>query len=173
MPAYRFEALQSDGQPRKGTLEADSARSARSQLRAQGLVPLQVQAIAGGQDSTAPDLPWWQRPVGVPRKAFSDAQRAVWTRQLASLVGSGLTLERALSALAEDADHERQRHLLAAVRAEVHGGSSLGRALGQFPREFPAIDRAVIAAGEQTGNSQRCWSGWPMNSKPLRCCAAN
>jgi general secretion pathway protein F len=151
MPAYRFEALQSDGQPRKGTLEADSARSARSQLRAQGLVPLQVQAIAGGQDSTAPDLPWWQRPVGLPRKAFSDAQRAVWTRQLASLVGSGLTLERALSALAEDADHERQRHLLAAVRAEVHGGSSLGRALGQFPREFPAIDRAVIAAGEQTG----------------------
>jgi len=151
MPAYRFEALQSDGQPRKGTLEADSARSARSQLRAQGLVPLQVQAIAGGQDSTAPDLPWWQRPVGVPRKAFSDAQRAVWTRQLASLVGSGLTLERALSALAEDADHERQRHLLAAVRAEVHGGSSLGRTLGQFPREFPAIDRAVIAAGEQTG----------------------
>lgn len=151
MPAYRFEALQSDGQPRKGTLEADSARSARSQLRSQGLVPLQVQAISGGQDSTAPDLPWWQRPVGVPRKAFSDAQRAVWTRQLASLVGSGLTLERALSALAEDADHERQRHLLAAVRADVHGGSSLGRALGQFPREFPAIDRAVIAAGEQTG----------------------
>ena len=151
MPAYRFEALQSDGQPRKGTLEADSARSARSQLRSQGLVPLQVQAISGGQDSTAPDLPWWQQPVGVPRKAFSDTQRAVWTRQLASLVGSGLTLERALSALAEDADHERQRHLLAAVRADVHGGSSLGRALGQFPREFPAIDRAVIAAGEQTG----------------------
>ena len=150
MPAYRFEALQPDGQPRKGTLEADSARTARSQLRAQGLVPLQVQPIAGAPDAAA-DLPWWQQPVGWPRKAFSDAQRAVWTRQLASLVGSGLTLERALSALADEADHERQRHLLAAIRAEVHAGSSLGRALGQFPREFPAIDRAVIAAGEQTG----------------------
>ena len=151
MPAYQFEALQSDGQTRSGTLEADSAKTARNQLRAQGLVPLQVQAIALGSAAQTASLPWWQRPIGPTRRAFGDAQRAVWTRQLASLVGSGLTLERALSALAEEADDERQRHLLAAVRAEVNAGSSLARALGQFPHEFPEIDRAVIAAGEQTG----------------------
>ena len=151
MPAYQFEALQSDGQTRTGTLEADSAKTARSQLRAQGLVPLQVQAIALGSAQTSTALPWWQRPIGPTRRAFGDGQRTVWTRQLAGLVGSGLTLERALSALAEEADDERQRHLLAAVRAEVNGGSSLARALGQFPQEFPEIDRAVIAAGEQTG----------------------
>lgn len=151
MPAYQFEALQSDGQTRSGTLEADSAKTARNQLRAQGLVPLQVQAIALGSAAQTASLPWWQRPIGPTRRAFGDAQRAVWTRQLAGLVGSGLTLERALSALAEEADDERQRHLLAAVRAEVNAGSSLARALGQFPHEFPEIDRAVIAAGEQTG----------------------
>jgi len=151
MPAYRFEALQADGQPRQGTLEADSAKSARSQLRAQGLVPLQVQAIASGQDTAAIAQPWWQRSIGPQRRAFSDGQRTVWTRQLAGLVGSGLTVERALSALADEAEEERQRHLLAAIRAEVNSGSSLGRALGLFPREFPAIDRAVITAGEQTG----------------------
>ena len=151
MPAYQFEALQSDGQTRSGTLEADSAKTARSQLRAQGLVPLQVQAIALGSAQAAAALPWWQRPIGPARRAFGDGQRTVWTRQLAGLVGSGLTLERALSALAEEADDERQRHLLAAVRAEVNAGSSLARALGQFPHEFPEIDRAVIAAGEQTG----------------------
>ena len=150
MPAYRFEALQADGQPRKGTLEADSAKTARSQLRAQGLVPLAVHALVSG-DNAHPELPWWQRPIGPQRRAFNDSQRAVWTRQLAGLVGSGLTVERALSALADEADEERQRHLLAAVRAEVNAGSSLGRALAQFPREFPAIDRAVITAGEQTG----------------------
>ena len=151
MPAYRFEALQADGQTRQGTLEADSAKTARQQLRSQGLVPLQVQAIALGSAAQTASLPWWQRPIGPTRRAFGDAQRAVWTRQLAGLVGSGLTLERALSALAEEADDERQRHLLAAVRAEVNAGSSLARALGQFPHEFPEIDRAVIAAGEQTG----------------------
>jgi general secretion pathway protein F len=83
---------------------------------------------------------------------FSSSQRAVWTRQLASLVGSGLPIERALSALAEEADHDKQGQLMAAIRAEVNSGSTLGRALAQFPKEFPAIDRAVIAAGEQSGH---------------------
>ncbi len=151
MPAYRFEALQADGQTRKGTLEADSARSARSQLRAQGLVPLDVGLLGTAEQADQPALPWWQRPLGPTRKAFSSSQRAVWTRQLAELVGSGLTVERALAALTDESEHERQRHLLAAIRAEVNAGSSLGRALERFPHEFPAIDRAVIAAGEQSG----------------------
>ena len=151
MPAYRFEALQADGQTRKGTLEADSARSARSQLRAQGLVPLDVGLLGTAEQPDQPALPWWQRPLGPTRKAFSSSQRAVWTRQLAELVGSGLTVERALAALTDESEHERQRNLLATIRAEVNAGSSLGRALDRFPHEFPAIDRAVIAAGEQSG----------------------
>ena len=151
MPAYRFEALQADGQTRKGTLEADSARSARGQLRAQGLVPVEVVLLGQTPPDETAALAWWQQPIGPARTAFSASQRTVLTRQLAGLVGSGLTVERALSALADESGHERQRHLLAAVRAEVNAGSSLGHALGQYPREFPAIDRAVIAAGEQSG----------------------
>ena len=102
MPAYRFEALQADGQTRKGTLEADSARSARSQLRAQGLVPLDVGLLGTAEQPDQPALPWWQRPLGPTRTAFSSSQRAVWTRQLAELVGSGLTVERALAALTDE-----------------------------------------------------------------------
>lgn len=151
MAAYRFEALQADGQTRKGTLEADSARGARSQLRSQGLVPLQVEAIATGESDNDLSQPWWQRSIGAERRAFGSHDRLVWARQMAGLVGSGLTVERALAALADEAQDERQRHVLAAVRADVNGGSSLGRALSHFPREFPAIDRAVIAAGEQGG----------------------
>ena len=151
MPAYRFEALQTDGATRKGVIEADSLKAARSQLRAQSLVPLSVEAIASGSADPNTALPWWQRPVGRSR-AFSGSQRAVWTRQLAGLVGSGLPIERALTALAEEADDDKQRQLMAAIRAEVNGGSSLGHALAQHPGEFPAIDRAVIAAGEQSGH---------------------
>ena len=152
MPAYRFEALQTDGALRKGTLEADSIKAARTQLRGQQLVPLLVEAIASGSTSKATDtLPWWQRPIGGGR-AFSTSERAVWTRQLAGLVGSGLPVERALAALSEEADDDKQRHLLAAIRADINSGSTLGRALAQFPQEFPAIDRAVIAAGEQSGH---------------------
>ena len=75
----------------------------------------------------------------------------MFIRQLAELVASGLTLERALAALSEDSTALPQRALLAHVRAQVQGGQSLGQALGQFPREFPEVDLAVIAAGEQTG----------------------
>ena len=152
MPAYRFEALQADGVLRKGTLEADSLKTARGQLRSQTLVPLVVEAIAsGGAIDATQGLPWWQRPIGGGR-AFSTSQRAVWTRQLAGLVGSGLPVERALAALTEEAEDDRQRHLMAAIRAEVNAGSTLGRALAQYPQEFPSIDRAVIAAGEQSGH---------------------
>ncbi|WP_416547466.1 type II secretion system inner membrane protein GspF [Limnohabitans sp. DCL3] len=151
MPAYRFEALQADGATRKGIVEADSLKSARTQLRAQSLVPLVVQAIAAGAAQPDASRPWWQRPLS-PQRAFNASQRSIWTRQLAGLVSSGLPIERALSALAEESEHESQRQLMAAIRAEVNAGSSLGRALALHPGEFPAIDRAVIAAGEESGH---------------------
>jgi general secretion pathway protein F len=147
MPAYRFEALQADGQTRTGVLETDSLKAARTQLRQQSLVPLVVEPIASG---TGRALAWWQRPLGGGR-AFNARQRTVLMRQLAGLVGSGLPLERALSALADEAEHEPQRLLMAAIRSEVNAGHSLAKALAQHPDEFPAMDRAVIGAGEQGG----------------------
>jgi general secretion pathway protein F len=144
MPAYSFEALDPQGQTRRGVLEADSARTARSQLRAQELVPLKVEPVQ--QKGTGLNTVIWES------KVFSATQLAVWTRQLAGLVSAGLTLERALSALADEADTPRQRHLVSALRAEVNAGSPFAKALGQHPREFSAIYVAVIAAGEQSGH---------------------
>jgi general secretion pathway protein F len=76
----------------------------------------------------------------------------VWTRQLAGLVGSGLQLERALTALAEEADRDEERQLVAALRAEVNAGSTFASALSHYPREFSDIYIAVVGAGEQGGN---------------------
>jgi general secretion pathway protein F len=141
MPAYAFEALHPDGQSRKGTLEADTAKAARSQLRSQGLVPLQVHAVAAGTQTTSR----WSRRV------FGGAALAVWTRQLAGLAGSGLPLERALSSLSSEAETEAERNLVAQLRAEVNSGSTFARALAQHPQEFSGIYVAVIGAGEQSG----------------------
>lgn len=153
MPAYAFEALQADGKTRKGVVEADTVRAARSLLRAQQLVPLDVAPVAtgtgagdAGGDPAAGRRAGWLAP-----RAFDAAGLAVWTRQLAGLVGAGLALERALTALADEAETPVQRNLVAALRAEVNAGSSFARALGQHPREFAAIYVAVIAAGEQGG----------------------
>ena len=144
MPAYAFEALSADGQIRKGTLEADSAKSARTQLRAQGLVPLSVEAVQAAKAGGAGAL--------FTRRVLGAQALAVWTRQLAGLVGSGLPLERALASLSNEAESEAERNLVADLRAEVNSGSTFGRALAQHPREFSAIYVAVVGAGEQSGN---------------------
>ena len=75
----------------------------------------------------------------------------MWTRQLAGLVGAGLPLERALTALSDEAEDPRQRDLVAHLRAEVNAGSTFARALASAPREFDDVYRAVVAAGEQSG----------------------
>lgn len=144
MPAYAFEALDPQGQTRRGVLEADTARAARSQLRAQDWVPLKVDPVQR-QNSGLNTVIW-------ESKVFSHTALTVWTRQLAGLVSAGLPLERALSALAEEADTPRQRDLVSALRTEVNAGAPFARALGQHPREFSGIFVAVIGAGEQSGH---------------------
>ncbi|MEJ8813930.1 type II secretion system inner membrane protein GspF [Variovorax ureilyticus] len=150
MPAYSFEAIDQQGQPRKGVLEADTARSARGMLRAQSLIPLAV-TVVGSAEGGAPAAGGWNRVIGGGR-IFNSTTLAVWTRQLAGLVSSGLPLERALTALTDEAENEAQRNLVASLRAEVNAGSPFGRALSQHPREFSPIYTAVIGAGEQSGN---------------------
>ena len=146
MPAYTFEALQADGKTRKGVIDADSVRSARALLRGQALVPMSVEPVAGGAGGSV-----LTRPIAGGR-VFNGTRLAIWTRQLAGLVGSGLPLERSLTALADEADDDRQRNLIAGLRAEVNAGSPLARAMAQQPREFSPVYTAVIAAGEQGGH---------------------
>ncbi|KAF1048999.1 type II secretion system inner membrane protein GspF [Xylophilus sp.] len=145
MPAYSFVALDAEGHSRKGVLDADTARAARSLLRAQSLIPLAVEPIApAAADAGASGV--------FRRRVFDATGLAIWTRQLAGLVSSGLPLERALTALAEEAEDERAHHLVAALRAEVNGGVPFAQALAQHPREFSPIYTAVIGAGEHSGN---------------------
>jgi general secretion pathway protein F len=150
MPAFSFEALDAQGQTRKGLMEADTAKAARSLLRAQALVPLAVEPVQTGQTRDGQAAGLGQRLF--TRPVFSATALAIWTRQIAGLVSSGLPLERALTALSEEADDERQRHLVAALRAEVNAGATFARALAQHPREFSDIYCAVIGAGEHSGN---------------------
>ncbi|MDO9505709.1 MAG: type II secretion system inner membrane protein GspF [Hydrogenophaga sp.] len=148
MPAYTFEALDAQGATQKGLIDADTARSARSLLRARALVPLMVEPATGGgtnvQGSGLNVTLWGGR-------VFSATTLAVWTRQMAGLVAAGLPLERALSALTEEAEDDRQRNLMASLRSEVNAGSPFAQALAQHPREFSSIYTSVIAAGEQSG----------------------
>ena len=143
MPAYKYEALDAAGKAQSGLLEADNAKAARAQLRGRALVPLGlVPVTTATTDGSAPRF---------TRRVFGATGLAVWTRQLAGLVGSGLPLERALTALADEAEEPRQRELVAHLKSEVNAGSPFARALSTAPREFDEVYRAVVAAGEQSG----------------------
>ena len=144
MPAYKFEALDAAGKATSGLLEAESPKAARSQLRAQALVPLAVTQVVTAGTGPAGGL-------RLGRRVFDSTGLAVWTRQLAGLVGSGLPLERALSALGDEAEDGKQRELVAHLRSEVNAGSPFARALASAPREFDEVYRGVVAAGEQSG----------------------
>jgi general secretion pathway protein F len=148
MPAYTFEALDAQGATQKGLIDADTAKAARSQLRARALVPLSVEpatAAPGEAGGSGLNITLWGGQV------FNATGLAVWTRQLAGLVAAGLPLERALSALAEEAEDPQQQRLVASLRSEVNAGAPFAKALAQHPREFSAIYSAVIGAGEQSG----------------------
>ncbi len=154
MPAYSFEALDADGRTSKGVIEADTAKAARGMLRAQALVPLAVEAVGAGSGNRG-DGQDGGRGLNMtlfPSRVFSTTGLAIWTRQIAGLVSSGLPLERALTALTDEAEDERQRNLVASLRAEVNAGSTFGKALAQHPGEFSPIYTAVIGAGEQSGD---------------------
>lgn len=152
MPAYSFEALDAQGQTRKGVMEADTVKVARSLLRAQSLVPLVVHPVSAQTADGKAESPGTRSLTLFTRPVFGSTGLAIWTRQLAGLVTSGLPLERALTALTEEAEDDRQRNLVAALRSEVNAGSPFAKALAQHPREFSDIYTGVVGAGEQSGH---------------------
>jgi general secretion pathway protein F len=141
MPTFRFEAANDDANLERGELDAESAKAARAALRARGLVPVSVEALATGDD---------RGPRG--RARFGPADLALATRQLASLLTAGLPLDVALATLADQADGEAQRQVFRAVRADVTAGHRFAEALSRHPRVFPPVYVATVAAGEQAGS---------------------
>ncbi|CRM69863.1 type II secretion system inner membrane protein GspF [Pseudomonas sp. 25 R 14] len=143
MNRYRYEACDASGKLETGHLEAESQGAAFASLRSRGLTALLVQvegsanAVGGGSLFSA---------------KLSDNDLAWATRQLASLLGASLPLEAALSATVEQAEKKHIAQTLSAVRADVRSGMRLADALAARPRDFPSIYRALIAAGEESGD---------------------
>ena len=148
MPAYRYEAVDPDGKTQKGVVNADSPRGARNDLKAQGLIPLAVEAIANQTENGPAHRLWFADKLNT-------TELALFTRQLASLLEAGLPLEQVLSALLDQAERPYVRDLIASIRAEVIGGSGFSEALAKHPRDFSAIYRALVTSGEQIGQIGR------------------
>ena len=137
MNAFRFEAVDAQGRLRSGLVEAENARAVMERLRADGLTPTTID-------------PARQR-AGAAQARISGSALALVTRQLATLVQSGMPLDQALVALAEQADDAPVRKLVTTLRAHVVAGESLPAAMSRYPRAFPLLYRGLIAAGAESG----------------------
>lgn len=144
MAAFSYHALDVNGKPSRGVVEADTIRQARAALRESSLTVISVEAV----DAV--------RPGGKGRRgSLSAAQLSLITRQLATLLDAGLPLEQALSALIEQSENETIRQVMAGVRAEVLGGQTFAKALGRYEAVFPELYRALVTAGEASGELGR------------------
>ncbi|WP_405238910.1 type II secretion system inner membrane protein GspF [Lentisalinibacter orientalis] len=144
MGAFEYVALDSAGKEKKGVLEGDTARQVRQLLRERALVPLEVSEVAEKESAR-------QFSVGL-RRGFSATELALVTRQLATLVNSGMPLEETLQAVAQQTEKPRTQSILLGVRAKVMEGHTLADGLEEFPQAFPEIYRATVSAGEQSGH---------------------
>lgn len=145
MPAFSYVAVDASGRTKRGIIEADAARQARSGLRNAGLVPLELAAVDPETAVLGPRRLFWGR------RRLSGAELSLVTRRFAMLLEAGLTVEQCLDALIEQAQNEASGRVLMTVRSEVLAGHGLAAALERHPSSFPEIYRALIGTGEQSG----------------------
>ena len=140
MEAFQYQALDAAGRTVSGVVLADTARQARSQLRAQGLLPSAIGPVRAKERAGQA----WSRGI-------SAAELSLTTRQMATLLASGLTMEQSLNALIEAATEPVTREVLTGVKTEVTAGLSLAQALGAYEKSFPDFYRALVHGGEESG----------------------
>jgi general secretion pathway protein F len=144
MGAFEYIALDNAGKERKGVLEGDTPRHIRQLLRERQLLPVTVSEVAQKEATR-------QRSFSFVRRV-APADLSLFTRQLATLVRAGLPLEESLLAVSQQTEKPRVQSIILGVRSKVMEGHTLADGLTEFPRVFPEIYRATIAAGEQAGH---------------------
>jgi general secretion pathway protein F len=143
LDAFEYVALDATGKERRGVLEGDSARQVRQQLRETGLTPLSIDAASGKTKAKKSQL--FQRNINA-------MELALITRQLATLLRSGLPLEHVLKTTARQTDKRHVERTLLSVRAKVLEGRTLADGLSEFPKTFPELYIKTVASGEQSGH---------------------
>lgn len=148
MAAFEYSALNARGKQEKGLIEAETARQARALLRERGLTPMELKEVAEQRGKTGGDGGGTVKTSG---GSLSSTELSLFTRQLATLFRSGLPLDEALTAVAQQSESAKVKRIVLGIRSRVIEGDSLANALAQFPSAFPTLFRATVEAGEQAG----------------------
>ncbi|MFT7006738.1 MAG: general secretion pathway protein F [Colwellia sp.] len=147
MAAFDYQAVDSRGKTKKGVVEGDTPRQARALLRERGLMPTEVVPTLASNKSKS-----GKTSKRSNKGKVSAAELALITRQLATLVESGLPLEEALVAIAEQCEKNTIKSMIMGVRTKVTEGYGLAESMAEYPKVFNHLFRAMVAAGEKSGH---------------------
>jgi type IV pilus assembly protein PilC len=139
---FEFKAIDLAGATSNGELEAESKAAVGEQLRQRGLIVLDVNE----KRSPVNLEDFFKRWRGVDMREL-----AIFSRQFATLIGSGMPMLRSLETLEQQTKDELLQEAAAGVRADVEAGSSLEQAMGRYPKVFDRLYRALVRSGEQSG----------------------
>lgn len=145
MPLYRYKALDAHGELLDGQMEAASDADVIARLQEQGHMPVEAKLATGSAFEGASWKQWRQRP-------FAGAMLVQFTQQLATLLGAGQPLDRALGILLEAPEDARSRRVIADIRDAVRGGAPLSQALERQHGLFSRLYVNMVRAGEAGGS---------------------
>src|SRR5260370_6753379 len=154
MPVFEYRGLSEAGKPINGLKEADSPKMLRGLLRKDGVYLTEVLGQAEGTKVNGTKPSFASKEIDLrrfTRGRISTEDIAITTRQLATLLGAGVTLVEGLSALVDQVEKERLKRILSDVKQRVNEGSSLADALGKHQRVFGALYINMIRAAEPSG----------------------
>jgi type IV pilus assembly protein PilC len=140
MSTYVFKAIDLAGVKAKGEVEADSKQAVSDQLKSRGLVVLD---IADKHSSREINLTFFE--------SVNATELAVFARQLATMISSGMSILRALYVLEEQTESKMLKETIVAVRKDVEAGLSLSDAMARHPKVFSTLFVAMTQAGEAGG----------------------
>lgn len=145
MAAFEYTALDQLGNQQKGVFEADSSRQVRQMLRDKQWTPLTILPLSEKSSTGEHQQSRWQRGISV-------MEQAALTRQLATLIQAAIPIEESLRAVAEQQEKKRIKNMLLAIRSRVLEGYTFANSLDVYPKIFPNMYRATVAAGEHAGH---------------------
>lgn len=156
MPQFQFTAADAKGEQMSGTVESTSEADAIQQLRSQGYYPLQVVEVGKGKLAAKKAAKKGKAAGGKKVKSTTGGRikpkiLMIFTRQLATLIDSGLPLLRGLTVLAKQEPNPVLRGTIGALADSVQGGSTFSEALAQHPRIFNKLYVNMVKAGELGG----------------------
>jgi type IV pilus assembly protein PilC len=141
MATYAFKAVDLSGIPQSGTIDGADKKTVTSELKAKGLKVMALEEKKSGL----------QMELRLGPKRVKAAELTVMSRQLATMISSGMTLLRAFYVLEEQIENQMLRETVAAVREDIEAGLSFSDALERHPKVFNPLYVAMIRSGEAGG----------------------